>query len=61
MLSTLFGKKEDTESPAIFKDKVYIHLTGKMNACLQLAKTQPEVIFIAWFDETAKNYKIFFA
>ena len=39
MLSTIFGKKEDPEFPAIFEDKVYIHLTGKMNAGLQLAKT----------------------
>ena len=61
MLLDLFGKKEDPEFPAIFKDKVYIHSAGKMNACLQLAKTQPEAIFIAWFNETAKNYKTFFA
>jgi dihydrofolate reductase len=61
MLSTLFGKKEDPESPAIFKDKVYIHSNGKMNACLKLAKTQPEAIFIAWFNETAETYKTFFA
>ena len=61
MLSTLFGKKEDTESRAIFKDKIYIHSTGKMNACLQLAKAQPKAIFMAWFDETAKTYKVFFA
>lgn len=60
MLSALFGKKEDPESPAVFKDKVYIHSTGKMNACLQLAKTQPEAIFIAWFNETAETYKAFF-
>ena len=60
MLSTLFGKKEDTESPAIFKDKVYINSTGKMNACLQLAKAQPNVIFIAWFNDTAKTYKAIF-
>ena len=31
-----------------------------MNACLQLAKAQPKAIFIAWFDETAENYKTFF-
>ena len=60
MLSNLFGIKEGPESPAIFKDKVYIHLTGKMNACLLLAKTQPEAIFIAWFNETAETYKAFF-
>jgi hypothetical protein len=61
MLSNLFGKKEDTETTAVFKDKVYIHSAGKINACLQLAKTQPEAIFIAWFDETAETYKTFFA
>ena len=61
MLSNLFGIKEDPKSPAIFKDKVYIHLTGKMNAWLQLANTQPEVIFIAWFDKTVETYKAFFA
>lgn len=60
MLSTLFGKKEDPESPSVFKDKVYIHSAGKRNACLQLAKTQPEAIFIAWFNETADAYKTFF-
>ena len=60
MLFDLFGKKEDTETTAIFKDKVYIHATGKMNACLQLAKTQPEVLFIAWFKKTAETYKAFF-
>lgn len=60
MLSNLFGKKEDTESPAVFKDKVYIHSNGKMNACLQLARSQPGTIFIAWFNETEKKYKAFF-
>ena len=61
MLSNLFGKKDSTESTAIFKDKVYLTTEGKWYACLQLAKTQPQVIFIAWFNETAKTYKTFFA
>ena len=60
MLSNLFGKKEDNETTAVFKDKVYIHSAGKMNACLQLAKTQPEIIFIAWFKETVETYNVFF-
>lgn len=46
---------------AVFKDKVYINSTGKMNACLQLAKENASVIFIAWFPETAETYKTFFA
>jgi len=60
MLSNLFGKKEGTETDAIFKDKVYINSTGKMNACLQLAKIQPGIIFIAWFKHTAQTFKTFF-
>ena len=60
MLSNLFGKKEGTETNAIFKDKVYINSTGKMNACLQLAKIQPGIIFIAWFKHTAQTFKTFF-
>lgn len=60
MLSNLFGKKEDTESTAIFKDKVYINSTAKMNACLQLAKEKRKIIFLAWFNKTAEIYKAFF-
>ena len=60
MLSNLFGKKEDTESTAIFKDKVYINSTGKIVACLQLATTDANCIFIAWFPETAATYEKFF-
>jgi hypothetical protein len=60
MLSNLFGKKEGTETGAIFKDKVYINSTGKMNACLQLARAQPDTILIAWFNQTAEMYKAFF-
>jgi|GEM_PF-298394 len=60
MLSNLFGKKEATETDAIFKDKVYINSTGKMSACLQLAKENSATIFIAWFNQTANTYKSFF-
>ena len=61
MLSNFFGKKDSSESTAIFKDKVYLTTEGKITACLQLAKANPDCIFIAWFNETAKNYKTFFA
>ena len=60
MLLNLFGKKEESESDAIFKDKVFINTTGKMNACLRLATENPDAIFIAWFTETAQQYKAFF-
>ena len=60
MLFNLFGKKEGNESPALFKDKVYINSAGKMNACLKRAKELPNAYFIAWFKETASFYKAFF-
>ena len=60
MLLNLFGKKEESESDAIFKDKVFINTAGKMNACLRLATENPDAIFIAWFTETAQQYKAFF-
>jgi hypothetical protein len=60
MLSNLFGKKEDTESTAVFKDKVYLNSAGKIVACLQLATTNTNCIFIAWFAETAAIYEKFF-
>lgn len=60
MLSSLFGKKEEGEGTNIFKDKVYIHSTAKMNACLHLATQNPETLFIAWFELTAENFRSFF-
>ncbi len=60
MLFNLFGKKEGNETPTLFKDKVYINSTGKMDACLQRAKELPNAYFIAWFKETASFYKTFF-
>jgi len=60
MLSNLFGKKGSTESATIFKDKVYLTTAGKITACLQLAKVNPDCIFIAWFAETAATFEKFF-
>ena len=60
MLSNFFGKKDSSESTAIFKDKVYLTNEGKITACLQLAKANPDCIFIAWFAATAATYEKFF-
>ncbi|MDN3654450.1 hypothetical protein QWZ08_02365 [Ferruginibacter paludis] len=60
MLSNLFGKKEGNVSEAIFKDKVFLNSTGKIVACLQLATTNNNSIFIAWFAETAATFEKFF-
>jgi hypothetical protein len=60
MLFNLFGSKEEDKEPRVFKDKVYIGSAAKMNACVALAKEQPDILFIAWFSDTAEKYKAFF-
>ncbi|MEO5889019.1 MAG: hypothetical protein ABIQ31_02145 [Ferruginibacter sp.] len=60
MLFDLFGKKEEGFEDNIFIDKVYIISGAKMNACLQLAKENPETLFIGWFGDTVATYKNFF-
>ncbi len=57
----LFGKKEEGADNAVLRDKVYISAQGKMNACLELAKEQPEMVFIAWFSETVNRFSTFFS
>lgn len=59
MFFNLFGKKEDSNNH-IFTDKAYINAEGKKNACVQLAKDQPNIIFIAWFSNTARIFKDLF-
>ncbi len=44
----------------IFNDRTYISTAAKMNACLQLAIKQPDVVFIAWFSDTASKFKACF-
>lgn len=60
MLMNLFGKKEESGTDALFKDKVFINTAGKMNACLRLAIDKPDAIFIGWFTETIQEYKALF-
>ncbi len=60
MLFNLFGKT-NKETAIIFTDKVFVSSSAKMNACLQLAKDQTNILFIAWFAETAKKFTEYFA
>ncbi|MEO7768452.1 MAG: hypothetical protein ABIS01_13570 [Ferruginibacter sp.] len=53
----LFGKTEAETSDRIFVDKVYTGSEARMNACLQLAKQQPDILFIAWFGSTTHKFK----
>jgi hypothetical protein len=60
MLFNLFGKKEDAAPESIFADKTYMSTAAKINACIALAKDQPNTIFICWFNETLKNFRAAF-
>jgi hypothetical protein len=53
MVFNLFGKKEDNPE-GIFVDKTYITTVAKINACIALAKQQPNTLFICWFADTVK-------
>jgi hypothetical protein len=59
MLFNLFGKKEDGPE-SIFVDKTYVNTTAKINACIALAKEQPDAMFICWFADTAKTFRTVF-
>jgi hypothetical protein len=61
MLFNLFGKKDDDAPESIFTDRTYMSETAKLNACVALAKAQPDTLFICWFSETLKKFKTIFA
>ncbi len=60
MLFNLFGKKEEAAENHVFVDRAYITTTAKMNACAELAKKEPNTLFICWFADTALTFKAFF-
>ncbi len=57
MAFNLFGKKEKGPS---FSDRAYMTTSGKMNACVELAKSDPSTIFVCWFPDTARKFKTLF-
>jgi hypothetical protein len=59
MLFNLFGKKDEVPE-SIFTDKTYMSTAAKINACVALAKEQPNTIFICWFNETLKKIRAAF-
>jgi hypothetical protein len=59
MVFNLFGKKEDNPE-SIFVDKTYVTTAAKINACIALAKQQPNTLFICWFADTVKIFKAAF-
>jgi len=60
MAFNLFGKKEKDQPTGIFTDKTYMSTAAKMNACLDLAKKNPDTVFITWFPETTRKFRSFF-
>jgi len=60
MSFSLFGKKEDNAPESIFSDRTFMTGAAKMNACLVLAKEQPQTLFICWFADTVKKFKAAF-
>lgn len=60
MSFNLFGKKEDSLAGHIFIDRAYVSTAAKMNACMELAKKEPDHLFISWFADTARKFKEFF-
>ena len=61
MAFNLFGKKEDEAPESIFTDKTYMTTAAKINACIALAKSQSDTLFICWFAETLKTFRAAFA
>jgi hypothetical protein len=60
MSFSLFGNKEDITPESVFTDRTFMTGAAKMNACLALAKEQPQTLFICWFADTLKNFKAAF-
>lgn len=60
MLFNLFGKKDDAADEHVFTDRAYVSTAAKMNACAELARKEPESLFICWFPETAGRFREFF-
>jgi hypothetical protein len=60
MLFNLFGKKDNEADNHVFIDRAYVSTTAKMMACAELAKKEPNHVFICWFADTATQFKEFF-
>lgn len=60
MLFNLFGKKDNDGGNHVFVDRAYASTAAKMKACADLAKKEPDSLFICWFTDTASKFKDFF-
>lgn len=60
MLFNLFGKKDESSENHVFVDRAYVTTAAKILACAELAKKEPNHLFICWFTDTAVKFKAFF-
>ncbi len=60
MLFNLFGKKDDAAGDHVFTDRAYVSSAAKMKACAELARKDPDSLFICWFPDTVTKFKEYF-
>lgn len=53
----LFSKKKKS---LIVHDKIWISEKAKFDACLKLSKSEPNSLFVAWFEETKSHLQKYF-
>ena len=53
----LFGKKE---KGLLVHDRIWLSDRAKFKACLNLKHSNPNVVFVAWFEETKNNLELYF-
>lgn len=58
MFGNLFGSSEEKDH--LFSHSVFMTAEGKKIALLKLAKEDESTIFIAWFTDTAEEFKLYF-
>jgi len=58
MFGNFFGSPEEKDQ--LFTHNVFMTAEGKKLACLKLAREDESCIFIAWFRDTAQQFKMYF-
>lgn len=56
----MFGFFNKKPKGLVVRDRVWITEAAKFNACLELKRSNPETVFVAWFEETRNNLETFF-
>ena len=49
MLLIYSERRDDAADEHVFSDHAYVSTAAKMNACAELARKEPESLFICWF------------